>query len=233
MTDQPGSPDAGTELGHPAACVYCGASGKLTKDHVPPKCLFPTPRPTDLITVSACEKCNGSFSADDEYFRIAVAAPATEHPQGGRVWDDGVVGRTLKKRPKLREALVRDLVRVELVTNAGLYVGTTTALSMSRPRIHGVVHRIVRGLLWHHYKLLLPPNTAALQTWDNPDVRPLLPMLRVDTILTGVGGEVFRYRHGVTVESPLVSLWWTCFYARTHFLTIADATADGVVIPRA
>jgi hypothetical protein len=53
-------------------CVYCGEQRELTRDHVPPRCLFSKPRPSDLITVPCCAHCNGDFQKHDEYFRIAI-----------------------------------------------------------------------------------------------------------------------------------------------------------------
>ena len=211
-------------------CVYCGAPAPVTRDHIPPKCLFPKPRPADLITVPACEQCNHSFAADDEYFRAAMVAPATDQKEAAHVWEETLRG--LRRRPKFRQAWVDSITRVELRTPAGLYLGTREGLSLSGPRIRNVVHRIIRGLLWHHYKVLVPGTTAAFETRYNPEVGPILPMLQADTVLSGVGGEVFRYRHGLTAETPLVSLWWMRFYATTHFLTIVDGTVDGVVIAR-
>ena len=35
-------------------CVYCGSTGPLTDDHVPPKVIFTEPRSSNLITVPAC-----------------------------------------------------------------------------------------------------------------------------------------------------------------------------------
>src|SRR5271165_919227 len=55
----------------PKTCVFCGAIA-TTSDHVPPKNLFIPPRPTDLITVPACEICNGGTSTLDEEFRVFV-----------------------------------------------------------------------------------------------------------------------------------------------------------------
>ena len=49
-------------------CLYCGAGGELTDDHVPPKNLFPKPR-MGLVEVRACMPCNRGASKDDEYFR--------------------------------------------------------------------------------------------------------------------------------------------------------------------
>ena len=102
---------------------------------------------------------------------------------------------------------------------------------MSRPRIERVVLRIARGLLWHHYRVTLPATSTAFNCWKDPDVLPIQAMLTEDTVLSSMGGEVFRYRHGVAVENPLTSLWWMSFYAKTHFLIIVDGTTYGLVIP--
>ena len=49
-------------------CVYCGSEENITREHIPPKALFPPPKPSNLITVPACNTCNGKKSIDDEYF---------------------------------------------------------------------------------------------------------------------------------------------------------------------
>ncbi len=68
-------------------CVYCGRNGPVTRDHIPPKNLFAT-RPSNLITVPACEKCNRAACKDDEYFRLTITSRSDigEHPeaQGGQ-----------------------------------------------------------------------------------------------------------------------------------------------------
>lgn len=66
---KPHSPDA---IRLPKECIYCGATEKLTKDHIPPKNLFAKPRPTNLITVPCCQTCNESFSQDDEYLQMIM-----------------------------------------------------------------------------------------------------------------------------------------------------------------
>jgi hypothetical protein len=54
----------------PVACAYCGSTSELTDDHIPPKNLFPKPRPENIITVKACKICVKDTSKDDEYFRM-------------------------------------------------------------------------------------------------------------------------------------------------------------------
>ena len=55
------------EMHQTAACIYCGLTKKLTRDHIPPKLLLSKPYPAHLPTVPACRDCNQSFQANDEY----------------------------------------------------------------------------------------------------------------------------------------------------------------------
>src|SRR5262245_822652 len=76
--------DTGTDMANAERnpCVYCGKLRKLTRDHIPPKNLFPRPRPR-LITVPCCTPCNEEASKDDEYFRLMVAIrqDTGDHPE--------------------------------------------------------------------------------------------------------------------------------------------------------
>ena len=72
-------------------CVYCGLEEPdirdRTRDHIPPRNLFPEPRLSDLITVPSCRSCNETASMDDEFFLIMVAGrlDAHDHPQAQKV----------------------------------------------------------------------------------------------------------------------------------------------------
>ena len=47
-------------------CAYCGGYA-TTEDHVPSKCFLDKPLPNNPPVVPCCEKCNNSFSKDEEY----------------------------------------------------------------------------------------------------------------------------------------------------------------------
>jgi hypothetical protein len=47
-------------------CVFCGAKPS-TRDHCPSKVLLDAPLPPNLPVVNACERCNQSFSKDEQY----------------------------------------------------------------------------------------------------------------------------------------------------------------------
>jgi hypothetical protein len=198
-------------------CVYCGSEElRLTRDHVPPKCLFPRPRP-QLITVPACHLCNDSFKRDDQYFRIAVIAEAVHrNDQATELWRDRVAPRM---GAGLQRTLLRTLQRTELRTPAGLVVGRGAAIPFDPGRINRVVKRIVQGLLWHHYQSR--PTDAHFDIYFNPDLN-LLPLAELlsATNLNSIGDNVFRYRHGTVNGDPDSSVWGLQFYGHTHFFIV-------------
>jgi hypothetical protein len=54
------------------SCVYCGNAAD-TRDHVPPKLLYKKPYPENLPTVPCCSPCNGAWSSDEQYFKVALS----------------------------------------------------------------------------------------------------------------------------------------------------------------
>ena len=51
--------------GHP--CIYCAVEPGTSLDHVPPRNLFPKPRPANLPAVPCCERCRRTQLLDDEF----------------------------------------------------------------------------------------------------------------------------------------------------------------------
>lgn len=200
-------------------CVYCGSKENITADHVPPKCLFPDPKPTNLITVPACEKCNNSYKKDDEYFRICVLTQPYNNPTGWKIWEEKVIRRTLRRSPSLRKRLLDNLIRVELRSPSGVYLGEGEALQFHVSRINRVVKRIVRGLYWYHYGSKLAPEIGFLITKDS-DVSGVTDIINNYTDLSFIDKETFQYRHGIAAEDPDQSIWVLRFYTITTFLVL-------------
>jgi 5-methylcytosine-specific restriction endonuclease McrA len=71
-------------------CAYCGSPDDLNKDHVPPKNLFPKPRPNNLIKVPACPICHSrQTSKDDQYFclKILMREGVQSNPAAKNAWN--------------------------------------------------------------------------------------------------------------------------------------------------
>src|SRR5687768_10631148 len=109
-------------------CVYCGQMRPLTVDHIPPRNLFAKPRP-QLITVPACEECNGSASMDDEYFRLMLTSSfgADKHPDARDVMGTALRGLGKPEKRGFRDAFLSRLRQVELNTPSGFYLGRANA----------------------------------------------------------------------------------------------------------
>lgn len=139
---------------HPDAdgrrCFWCGSVATDTADHVFPRCLFPAPMPDDVvpITVPACSIHNGAFSKHEEYFRDFLLGSSYAHPDARRIWDEKTV-RALRRSPKYRSMLARDVHDVEVKSASGVFLGEVSVLTADMYRINLVLRKIVSGLYYN------------------------------------------------------------------------------------
>ena len=68
------------------SCYLCDTDQNLTREHIPPRCLFPKPRPSNLHTVACCFDCNNSASQDDEYFRLVTSMYVNGNAKAKAAW---------------------------------------------------------------------------------------------------------------------------------------------------
>ena len=206
------------------SCIYCGTSDGLTKDHVPPKCLFPKPRGPQ-ITVPACMACNQSFKKDDEYFAMAVAVEAyVDHPSALQVWEQSLRPMILQGQG-LQRMLSDSILEGEVVTPAGVHLPDRRAIRFKKNRILRVVARIVRGLLWHHYKVK-PSANAVFEIHRNPTLNnQIADFINSMTRLSWVGDDIFRYRHSLVEGDPDGSIWCLQFYCYSELLVLVFRNA--------
>src|SRR2546426_12101235 len=86
-------------------CIYCRTAKADTRDPVPPDLLFPSPKPSNLITVPACKPCNQGFQKDDEVLALVLSSLLGTNTAGRSIWNAKIVGGLLKRSPKLRKAI--------------------------------------------------------------------------------------------------------------------------------
>ncbi len=119
-----------------AVCVYCGCAKADTADHVPPKLLFPVPRPSDLITVPCCRACNSSFQRDDQYLRAALLLrrDIADEPEAQAIME--AFFRSLE-RPQsygFGKSFFDTMHMAEFRTTGGIYTGRIPARRGAGPR---------------------------------------------------------------------------------------------------
>lgn len=223
-------------------CTYCGAAEALTNDHVPPKNLFPSPRPSNLITVPACARCNAGASKDDEYFRSILLSidELANHPQVVRLIpkEHYALSRPEKKATAL--AFERSIHKVEVVSAQGISLSKCEMRESETPRLCRVASRIVRGLYYHRFGHRLPDDYLATACQE-PHYLPAdaakqreefdkrfaweIPTLRKEPAST-IGDEVFLYSVVVVDAATFQTKWLLEFYGFLRFLVFTDHVSN-------
>ncbi|MDB5348749.1 MAG: hypothetical protein JWP89_7126 [Schlesneria sp.] len=216
-------------------CVYCGNKA-TTRDHIPPKCLFPDPLPSDLITVPACHKCNAGESKDDEYFRARIVA---KNECGSHKAAQQVAVKLFRSFERVQNAgFTRDFIDsikdFDLCTPSGIYLGKATGYDVDHDRMLRVVRRIMIGLHFKEFGRGIPKNfEATVQGRSNVDPTELSVLKEVDDWVKKIvskrkpkriGDGVFAYTYVSPDDRPDVTAWAMEFYESEVYL--------GFCIPR-
>jgi hypothetical protein len=195
----------------PKVCVYCGGSSAPTRDHVPPKAIFPRPHPNDLVTVPSCQACNTGISQQDEefaYFLSLYVGAATLDTK--TFFSQRAVG-TARHNRRLREHVRSTAQPIYFTTAAGVIFDRGVKIPWRSQAHQPILHRIIRGLYYHAYGEVLPPTHPVEAKFATrlPDPGVQLPWS------TGqLAGGRFRYAYCRAPEDRRQSLWLFEFYAR-------------------
>lgn len=141
-------------------CAYCGKEDRITKDHIPPQCIFPKPRTTDLIWVPCCEPCREGWPKDDEEFRRFVwsAEGADEHPSFEKAADKVISSIKKPEAKSYRNRVLSSIEDVEVYSESDIFLGIKPGMKLEWIRIEGVLQRIVRGLFFLKNEKLIPDD---------------------------------------------------------------------------
>jgi hypothetical protein len=212
-------------------CAYCGKIGPLTRDHIPPRCLFGKQPPANLLTVPSCLDCNHTASEDDEYLQMVFSMHGglSENPHVEKIRptfhrslaNPRKQGFTLSMLAALRNAYLR--------TPSGTYVGSVAMLVIDDHRLEAVVRRIALGLIYRECKARLPDGyevnvyqVGGLRAIPL-DIRRVNEMLLPQLLASGlrdIGGGVFAYAHKHEIADRYTSAWLLLFYQTVAFFAL-------------
>lgn len=208
----------------PGPCTYCQTVGPLTDDHVPPKLLFPKPRPSNLVTVPACFPCNNGASLDDAYFRlnISLRENAGEHPEAEQIWKAALKDLSRDEAAGLRELFFDDMRRGYAKT------GNPRAYSPDTKRLLRVMSRTAKGLYFAHTGVAIPRNTMAFALSDervaaSPQADFRAQVGNVSAALRAAPikiGGAFEYAYKLFSEEPYASVWALRFFDDSEFIVM-------------
>jgi len=215
--------------------VYCGATAELTDDHIPPRNLFPPPRPSTLITVRSCPRHNLDSSLDDEYFRVMLTlrADVSRNPAVQQV--RSAVLRSLDRPTKhrFRDAFHGSFKRVLLYGPDGRPVVDQQTYSVSLDRLCWVVARTTAGLFSREIGRRLPTDQylvgANLTTEVEFERNPVLEWGRQKLLAASevvIAPGVYRYRYATLQFDPNCTVWWHTFYETVDFIAATMPTKE-------
>ena len=203
------------------SCIYCDGDAD-TRDHIPPKSFFSTPRPSDLITVPSCGACNSGFQRDDVYAQTVLLArqDVSDHPVVQQLIPKLLRSLERPQGKALPISIARTAREFPVYTADGVVVGKTPAYGISSTRMHRFVERMVRGLFFNEVGCALP---AAYE------VGVVLFLERRANVLAEIGNSLagrpvrrigeraFAYCWASDPNDANATIWLCTFYDRIAF----------------
>ena len=189
---------------------------------MPPRRFFPKPRPSDLITVPCCRKCNQLHGLNDELVGtgLLMRDDIKDYP-GVDVLVDKVMRSFDRVQGRRIQQLYRESIEeVDLYTESGVYAGRGDIHKISKEGLFGFVERLLRGLFYHEFKKRVPEAfrvVPSLSLERDREMQLGFASLVGSGTVKSVGGRIFSYRWCEAVDSPMTSAWLMCLYERMLF----------------
>ncbi|MEL7500040.1 MAG: hypothetical protein AAFN77_20735 [Planctomycetota bacterium] len=211
-------------------CVYCGQMGRLTSDHVIPRCVFPKPRPQDMLTVRACNDCNNQKSNHDDFLRDLLVTDlfGAESEPAKKLFDK--VQRSFGRDQSLMQRTMENSKIVDVPMPDGESISADAA-KFGLDRANEMLTFIVKGLYFNVVGSRLPPesifNFSRLLPTDMFENLKRIEELKPSRFLIG-DGAVFDCIY-VTGRDG-ISLWILQFFGSVWFRIMTGP--PGLKMPR-
>ena len=203
------------------SCIYCGRLKNIDKDHVPPQCFFPPPRPDNMITVPSCKKCNRDFGKIDERVRNLISSSENvEKHESIKNYISGKRDRSfLRKKQSNLDHVLNSMDLVHTYTESGIYLGKKPIINYDQEIFDKFLERLTRALIYNETSIS-KINTKI--NWYFPeDLFGLINEISQMTpysIHKVIGINIFEYL-GFYNPNSISSLWILCFYSSIIIVT--------------
>ena len=205
----------------------CGGLAE-TRDHIPPQAIFSVPKPTNLITVPACKRCNHDSTLDDEYFRWFITTSSSDVPRAQQLVYKRIFKRS-RKRPALLQSLMKSAIKVDIFSEGGIFLKQAPAFKYDKGRIQNTIEKIARGLYWHEKKQPFNDKHSEIKFVfypPPPNKQPPPPpeefqKALLSSPLNKIGdGKTFAYHYYADPEDNRIIVWLLLFFEITGFLVM-------------
>lgn len=142
-------------------CIYCAIPGCAEDgDHVVSRKFFLERHRGDLPKVPACKPCNNRKSEFERYL-TAVLPFGSRHAEATETITTMVPGR-LKGDKKLARRLAEGISYAPPLDSSD---HASMTVPFDSEQLRELYEMVARGLAWHHWALLLPPETVNVYGW--------------------------------------------------------------------
>jgi len=201
---------------NPRLCYLCGKPNPDTKEHIPPRGIFPKKPTGQLITVPAHESCNNQFKDDDELLRNLIITASHRTMKGRKAWDEQVVP-SWKKNPGAKKKLTDRLTTVK-IRNPLTGEEELPAIMGEVSLFDRQIKRFTRGLYYNRYKEPLPSDISIEVSKLQPpeiSIPPIQKICENDGKMMkwyNVEPEVFSYFYPASNEDKTIGLAFFIFF---------------------
>ena len=178
-------------------CYLCGKPGADTKDHIPPKGVFPKYPSGQLITVPAHGKCNNQFSKDDEWIRNFIIAVSWKSSKAKEAWKQQV-RPSWEKNPGAKKAFQQRLIHIGVKDPLSGTITKQMGVKIEKAIMNSQIARWTRGLFYHRFKKPIPVNIKV-------SVEKLTPEAFVSLIKVGICPKWITVEPGVFKYTYIVA----------------------------
>lgn len=203
---------------------YCCDDLATSREHVPPKCIFPKADPKtninyreNLLTVPSCEAHNQTKTRDDEYLRAVLTMCIGADAVASRYFSESVL-RGAIDRPNLLRGIFSKSQTVYVKEKSDTHLSETVATEINRERVERSLEHVALGIFFHQFGVKHRGTVDIfpffLGDLANPDGVYNSAMLRVKNICD----QTFRHL-------PRIGLAPDIFYYQTYF----DKTGAGLI----
>lgn len=190
-------------------CVYCATTGASeTGDHVLARGFVPVACRSQIPQVPACIRCNRDKSDLEHYLTVVLLFGGRHADAAANLQNDGL--RRLAKNQKLHRELARGRSRVWTEEPSGLLVNALT-IPIDGEKAEKLAGFIVRGLIWHHWNIVLGPDcfvdVLSLTGRGEPLFERYRKMRAHDRVRGNIGNGALVYEGAQGTDNPQVSVW--------------------------
>lgn len=193
-------------------CVYCLEREAEDGDHVISRQFFPKDKRDNLPKVPACKKCNNEKSKLEHYLTTVMPLGAQHSNARGAM---EMVESRLEKNKKLHVRLAEGIRQVFKSINGGPWAPEMT-VPIQGDALEKLSELIVKGLAFHHWKILLGADHFVRASFFNEVGRrffdPLFAGTARDRVKDDFGDGAFTYEGVQAQECAELTLWKMSIY---------------------